>query len=61
MELAASDDGYSTDWQKELTRDLGFSHNHNLSLVGGNENTKYNASVNYQSKQGIVKKASMKS
>ena len=57
MELAASDDGYSTDWQKELTRDLGFSHNHNLSLVGGNENTKYNASVNYQSKQGIVKKS----
>ena len=37
MELAASDDGYSTDWQKELTRDLGFSHNHNLSLVGGSE------------------------
>lgn len=56
MELAASDDGYSTDWQKELTRNLGFSHNHNLSLVGGSEDTKYNASVNYQSKQGIVKK-----
>lgn len=57
MELAASDDGYSTDWQKELTRNLGFSHNHNLSLVGGSEDTKYNASVNYQSKQGIVKKS----
>lgn len=61
MELAASDDGYSTDWQKELTRNLGFSHNHNLSLVGGSEDTKYNASVNYQSKQGIVKKANTKS
>ena len=57
MELAASDDGYSTDWQKELTRDIGFSHNHNLSLVGGNDNTKYNASINYQSTQGIVKKS----
>lgn len=55
MTIAASDDGYSTDWQKELLRGTGFSHNHNLSLVGGSENTRYNASVNYLSNQGIVK------
>lgn len=55
MTIAASDDGYSTDWQKELLRGAGFSHNHNLSLVGGSENTRYNASVNYLSNQGIVK------
>lgn len=57
MSLAASDEGRGagTDWQKELLRGIGFSHNHNLSLVGGSENTKYNASVNYLSNQGIVK------
>lgn len=57
MSLAASDEGggAGTDWQKELLRGVGFSHNHNLSLVGGSENTKYNASVNYLSNQGIVK------
>ena len=57
MSLAASDEGNGagTDWQKELLRNVGFSHNHNLSLVGGSENTKYNASVNYLSNQGIVK------
>ncbi len=57
MSLAASDEGNDagTDWQKELLRGVGFSHSHNLSLVGGSENTKYNASVNYLSNEGIVK------
>lgn len=57
MSLAASDEGNGagTDWQKELLRGVGFSHSHNLSLVGGSENTKYNASVNYLSNEGIVK------
>lgn len=56
MVVAASDDGYSTDWQKELLRDAGFSQSHTLSLIGGNQDTRYNASINYQSNQGIVKK-----
>lgn len=56
MAIAASDDGYSTDWQKELLRDAGFSQSHTLSLIGGNQDTRYNASINYQSNQGIVKK-----
>lgn len=55
MSIAASEDGYSTDWQKEIMRDQGFSHSHNLSLIGGTEVTQYNASVNYLSNQGIVK------
>lgn len=57
MSLAASDEGNGagTNWQKELLREAGFSHSHNLSLVGGSENTKYNASVNYLSNKGIVK------
>lgn len=57
MTLAASDDGYQTDWQKELLRDAGFSHNHNLSLIGGTDDTKYNASINYLSNEGIVEKS----
>jgi len=57
MSIAASDDGYDTDWQKEITRDYGFSHTHSLSLIGGTENTRYNASVNYLSNQGIVKRS----
>lgn len=55
MSIAASDDGYNTDWQKEIMRDQGISHSHNLSLIGGTEVTRYNASINYLSNQGIVK------
>ena len=57
MSIAASDDGYSTDWQKELLRDVGVSQSHSLSLIGGTEATKYNASVNFFSNQGIVERS----
>ncbi|WP_241789150.1 SusC/RagA family TonB-linked outer membrane protein [Sphingobacterium rhinopitheci] len=50
-----SETGSDTDWQDEITRN-GFSHNHNLSLTGGSEGTRYNASVNYFNNQGIVKR-----
>lgn len=55
LTVAASEAGADTDWQKEITR-TGFSHNHNLSLTGGTEGTRYNASVNYFNNQGIVKR-----
>ncbi|MBD1421360.1 SusC/RagA family TonB-linked outer membrane protein [Sphingobacterium chuzhouense] len=55
LSVAASETGHDTDWQKEITRS-GFSHNHNLSLTGGSEGTRYNASVNYFNNQGIVKR-----
>lgn len=58
LAVAASETGYETDWQKELMRS-GFSHNHNLSLTGGTEGTRYNASVNYFKNEGIVKRNAM--
>lgn len=51
------DDGVNTVWIDEITR-LGFSHNNNLSLSGGNKKTTYIASVNYIGNQGIVKNTS---
>lgn len=50
--------GYNTNWQDEITR-TGFSHNHNLSLMGGSEETRYTASVNYFNNQGIVKRSEL--
>lgn len=55
LTAAASETGHDTDWQKEITRN-GFSHNHNVSLTGGSEGTRYNASVNYFNNEGIVKR-----
>lgn len=53
-----NDNGGNTDWQKEVLR-TGVSHNHNVAINGGNGNTKYMASVNYMSRQGIVKGSEM--
>lgn len=55
MTVSASEDGYSTNWQDEIFR-KGFSHNHNISISGGNKDTKYTASANYFKQEGIVKK-----
>jgi iron complex outermembrane receptor protein len=46
--------GYNTDWQKEVQR-TGVSHNHNISISGGNSKAVYNASLNYMNNQGVVK------
>jgi len=54
------DDGVNTIWKDELTR-VGISHNHNLSISGGNNNTTYIASVNYLNNEGIVKTSSNES
>ena len=59
LTVAPLETGHETDWQKEITR-TGFSHNHNLSLTGGSEGTRYNASVNYFNNQGIVKRSGLK-
>ncbi|WP_276496379.1 SusC/RagA family TonB-linked outer membrane protein [Pontibacter litorisediminis] len=58
MEVAASEDGASTDWQEEIYRN-GISQNHNIGFSGGNETTRYNASVNYFNNEGIVKRNSL--
>lgn len=48
-----TDRGASTNWQDKIFR-TAFSHNHNVSLSGGSENTTYRASVGYISQQGII-------
>ncbi len=47
------DQGYSTDWWKEISR-TPFSHTHNLSINGGTSSTNYIASVNYKSQEGLL-------
>lgn len=43
-----------TDWLDQVTR-TGFMHQHNLSINGGGEKTKYMASFNYMDQEGVVK------
>ncbi|WP_316848864.1 SusC/RagA family TonB-linked outer membrane protein [Pedobacter agri] len=43
-----------TKWYDEVYR-TAVSHNHNVSIAGGNESTKYYFSSNYSNQQGIVK------
>lgn len=48
----------NTNWQDEVLR-TGFSHNHNVSINGGNQKTSYNASINFMDRQGVVRGTSM--
>ena len=48
------DEGANTDWQDEVLR-TGVSHNHNLSISGGNKQTKYIASLNYIDHDGVIR------
>ena len=45
-----------TDWYKEITR-TGALQQHNLSLTGGTDATRYMASVNYMNQEGVIKKS----
>lgn len=49
---------HNTDWVDEVTR-LGFQTSHNLSVTGGNDNTKYLISGNYFKQDGVVKNNAM--
>lgn len=48
-----NDLGADTRWQDEVQR-TGFSHNHNISISGGTEQTSYNTSINYMERQGVI-------
>lgn len=48
----------NTNWQDEVLR-TSFSHNHNVSINGGNEKTNYSASINFMDRQGVVRGTSM--
>lgn len=52
------DEGANTDWQDEVLR-TGVSHNHNLSISGGNKQTKYIASLNYIYHDGVIRGTEM--
>ncbi|RAV27619.1 SusC/RagA family TonB-linked outer membrane protein [Sinomicrobium soli] len=53
------DFGADTDWLDEITRNA-FSHVHNLTFRGGNEQTSVTASLNYRDIQGIFLKSDNK-
>ena len=55
---ASDDDGSNTNWQDEVSR-TGMSQNHNLSFMGGMNNTSYGASINYLKNEGIIKGTSL--
>ncbi len=55
---AEQDGGGDTNWQDEVLR-TGVSHNHNVSISGGNQKTKYMGSINYMNRQGIVRGTGM--
>src|SRR5690606_6588309 len=44
---------YNTDWQREATR-TSLSHNHQLNIQQGDENSSIGAFLNYTDQQGIV-------
>lgn len=48
----------NTNWFDEVSR-LGFQTTHNLSVHGGNENTKYLVSGNYFKQDGVIKENGM--
>lgn len=45
---------HNTNWFDEISR-LGFQTSHNLSITGGNDNTKYLVSGNYFKQDGVIK------
>lgn len=51
--------GAGTDWVKLITRD-GSIQQHNLSVQGGNDLTKFMVSLNYFDNKGIIKNSEMK-
>lgn len=53
----AFDEGYSTDWLNEVTRNLPISYFHNLSMRGGSGRTNYIANLNYRNQEGVFKKS----
>lgn len=53
------DYGASVDWLKEVSR-IALSHNHDLTFRGGSKTVSYIASLNYQNRQGTLKKTNGK-
>jgi iron complex outermembrane receptor protein len=56
--IALKDGGANTNWQDEVLR-TAISHNHNLSITGGNGRTNYMVSGNLMKRQGVIKETGM--
>ena len=56
--VALKDGGASTNWQDEVLR-TAISHNHNVSISGGNGRTSYMVSGNLMKRQGVIKETGM--
>ena len=52
---AISDLGQGTDWQDEILRSSSPIHNHNITINGGSENTKFSVMASYFDQESIVK------
>lgn len=52
------DNNTNTNWQDEVQR-TGISHNHNVSIAGGSEQTTYSFSLNYMENMGVIKNNEM--
>lgn len=48
-----NDQGANTNWRDAVQR-TGFAHSHTVSILGGNKQTSYQASVNYIARDGII-------
>jgi iron complex outermembrane receptor protein len=57
--LPTNDLGANTDWMKAIQKDAAISHNHNISMSGGNDKSTYSASINYLSKEGILQRSKL--
>ena len=53
-----NDQGADTNWSKEVQR-VGVSQNHNVSVSGANQKSRYSASVSYIDRQGVIKGSDM--
>jgi len=56
--VPTQDQGGSADAMDAITRNA-VSHNHTLSMRGGDEDLKYRLSIGYQNQQGIIKKSGL--
>ena len=48
-----NDQGYDTDWLDAVSR-TGFTHNHNISIMGGTDKTTYSADFTYRKEDGVI-------
>ena len=52
--ITLKDGGANMDWQDEVLR-TGISHNHNVSISGGNGSTNYMISADLRKREGVIK------